>query len=385
MLDRIKLFIITYLPFTRSEQRARLMALDLIRGLFLVIIFADHLSYQPSLMFEAATHYSALIASAAEGFFVISGALIGYIYGPKMLKNPGDAAKKLWKRAAVLYLLTIVFTLLYTAWAYLLPNGYPRAIPYDGALFEIVFRTITLQYQYGWANFLGRYAVFVAFSPLVLWLITKRFAWLVAIVSYIIWLLYANVPILQFYTAWQFIFMISAIIGYYLPSIEATAKKLPKLTKEIGWWSIVLIGSTSYIASVLWIVVISPRLSVIWLAPQYMHYFDKNSLAIGRILVGVLWFTAIYLIVRRYEKQINSITKGVFLVFGQNSLFVYCLQAFIIFSVDVFMLAPEKSPVLVNTLVGLAGIYIVYVITKHKTQIKMRLWNGFNYLLKSKE
>ena len=385
MFDSIRNFILYRLPVIGSEKRARLIALDLMRGLFLIIIFVDHLAYSPSLFFQKATYYSSLVASAAEGFFVISGVLVGYIYGPKILKSFSAVAKKLWKRAWLLYLLTVIFTLAYTAWAYLLPEGYPRAEPYQGSVIDILFRTLTLQYQFGWADFLGRYAVFIALSPLVLWLIAKRLAWIVAAISFLVWYFYAFTPVLQFYTAWQFIFMIGVIIGYYLPVIETSIKKLPSRVKSIGWWSIVSLAAISYIATVLWIVVIAPHLSVLWLPPEYHPYFDKNSLARGRIIVGILWFTALYLVFRRYEVKINVLTKGALLLYGQNSLFVYSLQAFVIFSIDVFMPAPKESPVLLNTLVGVTGVYFTYVITKNRLLIKKYITSSTRRLLHLRE
>ncbi len=381
----LKSTVSNWIASLNPDNRSRLIALDLLRGLFLVIIFADHLAYQPSLFFQLATNNSALLASAAEGFFVISGILVGYIYGPKIIKQPLAVAKKLWKRAGTLYLLTIVFTLLYTLWAYLLPDGYPRAVPYQGSAMEILFKTITLQYQFGWADFLGRYAVFMAVSPLVLWLIAKGYVWLVALLSVLVWYFYAFTPILQFYTAWQLIFMFGIIIGFYLPSIEAAVKRIPQKIRQVSWWSIVTLGVGTYIVSVAWIVIIAPHvLSILWMPHEIIPYFDKNSLAKGRIAVGVLWFLTLYLLFRRYEKWISSATKGSLLILGKASLFVYCLQAFIIFSVDVFVPAPENSPIILNTLVGVVGIWVVYIITKHRASIKQWVQQMWRALLHSK-
>lgn len=79
----------------------------------MIAIIVDHIGWGPSL-FHLLSGGGRLFASPAEGFFVISGILVGYIYGPRMVKSFKHAAVKLWKRAFLLYALSVVFTLIYT-------------------------------------------------------------------------------------------------------------------------------------------------------------------------------------------------------------------------------------------------------------------------------
>lgn len=351
-----------------SAKRARILTLDLLRGLFLVIIFADHLAYAPSLFFQFATGTSGHFASAAEGFFAISGILVGYIYGPKILSHTKKIVIKMWKRALLLYGLSVGFTLFYTAWAEALVGGYSRQPNWSGSVADLLIQSFTLQFHFGWADFLARYAVFMLIAPLAVWLIAKHHTWLVAVLSIGTWLLFGHAVTWQIFTAWQVVFMIGIIIGFYLPQLEALAKQIPKQKRSIVWWLIVVLAAATYSAIVLRFSILPFLLPSISdaIPTQWQPYLDKESVSVARIAIGILWFSGLYLLFRRFEEWINTTTKGTLLVLGQNSLFVYSLEAFIIFGLDVLLPAPHASSVIDNTFIGILGIAIVYTITRYK-------------------
>ena len=68
---------------TAAERRKRIPTLDLLRGAFMVAIIVDHLNWGPSL-WHLLSGGGAMWVSPAEGFFAISGILVGYIYGPRL-------------------------------------------------------------------------------------------------------------------------------------------------------------------------------------------------------------------------------------------------------------------------------------------------------------
>ena len=362
-----------------SKKPARILTFDLLRGLFLVVIFVDHLAYAPSLFFQFATGTTGAFASAAEGFFAVSGILVGYIYGPKILKNTKTVAIKLWRRALLLYGLTVGFTLFYTAWATLLPDGYARQPNWQGSVGDLLFNTATLQFHFGWADFLARYAIFMVFAPLVLWLIAKHRAWVVAIISTSIWWLWRDTPGGQIFTAWQVIFMISIIIGYYLPTIEEHVRSWKEPVKTTLWWIAVSIAGVSYLAIVVRFSILPffiPGLSSDPSA-QWLSMFDRDSLEALRISTGIVWFGGLYLLLRRFEQEINRFTMGTLLLLGQNSLFVYSFEALVIFSIDIFIPAPIHINILLNTIVGVAGISVVYIATRYR-KLPTRVYNRNN-------
>ena len=349
-------------------KRSRILTLDLLRGLFLIIIFADHLAYAPSLFFQFATGTSGHFASAAEGFFAISGILVGYIYGPKILSHTKKIVIKMWQRALLLYGLSVGFTLLYTAWAALLPGGYLRQPNWQGPLTDLLVQSLTLQFHFGWADFLARYAIFMFVAPLAVWLIAKHHAWLVAFVSVVTWALFGHATGWQIFTAWQVVFMIGIIIGFYLPQIEALAKQIPKPKRTLLWWLVVSVAAISYGLVILRFAVlpfIYPGISDA-IPSEWLSYLDRESVGVARIGIGIVWFSALYLIFRRFEEWINSSTKGVLLLLGQNSLFVYSVEALVIFSLDVFLPAPHNSSIFGNTIIGAAGMALIYFVTRYK-------------------
>lgn len=69
------------------QKTNRLDYLDYLRGYFVVVIITDHLWRYPSL-FSLITGEARLWMTAAEGFVMISGFLIGYVRGFKGRKNP---------------------------------------------------------------------------------------------------------------------------------------------------------------------------------------------------------------------------------------------------------------------------------------------------------
>lgn len=358
-------------------KRRRILTLDLLRGLFLVVIFVDHLAYAPSLFLQFATGTSGAFASAAEGFFAISGILVGYIYGPRILKNTKATTIKLWKRALLLYGLTVGFTLFYSVWSALLPEPYPRQVGWVGDGVGLLVQALTLQFHFGWADFLARYAVFMVIAPLAVWLIATRRAWVVAGVSAAIWLLWRESPGIQPFTAWQLIFMFGIILGFYLPAIEQKVASWRLSLRQILWWLVVSIATISYCYVVIrWSILpflspsVADTLPTSWL-------LDRESVGPGRVLIGVVWFAGLYLLFRRFEGLIQRYTYGALLLLGQNSLFVYSFEAFLIFLIDVTFPAAH-SPLWINTLVGIAGVSIVYLATRYRHILKVWGYNRSN-------
>lgn len=368
-----------------KKKRERIVALDLLRGTFLLVIFINHIAWSPSL-FDFITGQSHLFASAAEGFFAISGILLGYIYGPRVLIKTKDTFIRLFKRAGWLYLLSIGFTALYSFITLFLPPDTVRSQYLSPSFFDFLFNTLTLQFNYGWADFLSRYAVLMVFAPFVLWLVAKNKAWLVAILSFITWFMLGESG-LSNYTAWQIIFVGGIIVGCYLPKIEATVMSLSKLRRN---YALVILTSvsiitfvTSIILTVLFPIIagdyrylISPSLhqSILGIidfrtALDY-SIFDRDSMAFGRLIIGTIWFTTLYIWYRRNEQKIDRISKRSLLLLGQNSLYVYGLQSFILFMMDIFLKPPEGASVLLKTLVIANAVYFVYLLTKHRTNIR---------------
>lgn len=347
-----------------KEKRERILALDLLRGVFLLEIIIAHIAWHPS-FFTFIGGGNQLPASAAEGFFTISGLLVGYLYGPRVLKDRKNIFAKIWKRAFLLYCLATFFTFFYTAWATLDPTTPVYQTIYAREPWRFIVDTLTLRYAFGWAEFLNRYALFMLFAPFVVRLVAKGRAWIVAIVSFTIWLLLREVDRFLPFSAWQLVFMFGIVIGYYLPHLEQWFRSHSRSLRDSVFAIICLVALGSYIFSLFLFIAapitLPPDSALVELRNQLVPYFDKNHLAPARVAVGAVWFTALYMSFRRYEKQIAKYTHGVLEVLGKQSLFVYSLHAFILFIIDLYFIPMPGHTVLQNTLVTVAVLEIIYI------------------------
>lgn len=352
----------------------RILSLDLMRGYFLLVILLDHLFRFPS-VFEFFTGRGQLWVSAAEGFFIISGLLIGYLYGPKMATAFKHILLKIWKRAAKLYFCSIGLTILFTVWGHFLPgNAIKSGIWTGGGSGELVWKILTLQYVYGWADFVAYYVVFLLFAPLALWLITKTGGWAVIAISLMIWVVRGE----SFYRAWQVLFMSGLVAGYYLPRFEKWFAELEHRRRTGIRIALTRTTLFTIVLSVLFVfgvgyedtgagflVKVFPQAAGILTILEHFDdqlrpWFDKNTLALGRLALAWLWFTTLYVLIRPYEKIIDRLSVGLFRTLGQHSLLVYGLEAVVLFPINVIV--PGPYGFIGNTLVGASATTAVYLI-----------------------
>lgn len=348
-----------------KEKRSRILALDLLRGAFLMAIIVDHLRWGPS-AFHFLSGGGAMFVSPAEGFFAISGILVGYIYAPRIKHSFKTTLMKLWKRAALLWSLSVIFTLTFTAIAVSLPHltGIPPVWTHDANSF--LLNTLLGRYAYGWTDFLPRYAVFMLAAPFILWLIARGKSWLVALMSLGTYLLFSKTALLLPFSAWEIIFIPSIIIGYYLPTIEKSALRLkPALQTNLlaTLWASALVTFMVSVASFVLFPILGlsyPNLDALitTLAP----YFDKETVAIGRLALGTVWFAALYSFVRMNESKIQRYSFGVLEVFGTKSLYTYCIHGIVVFILATLAPIEPATDLVDSTLIGSMVLVLMYVL-----------------------
>ncbi|HSW81737.1 MAG TPA: OpgC domain-containing protein [Candidatus Saccharimonas sp.] len=359
-----------------TQKRPRILALDLLRGYFLFVIIIDHAGLFPSI-FEFFSGRGELWASAAEGFFIISGLLVGYIYGPRMVKSVATATKKIWKRAFLLYAVSVVATWVFVLWGNLSGSAaIKEGLWTQPQLGDFLFKTLTLHYYYGWTDFLPYYAIFMVFAPLALWACTKRLGWAVILVSGIVWLLRGQ----SFEMAWQFLFMPSIVLGWYLPHIEAKFRSLQPRTRKIITRSVCAAALATFLLSEFCthlaeymvdgyqgFVALPPVVKTIFSVGDGIREFMtpliiKWTLEPARIAVAVLWFGAMYLFIRQHETAINRFTHGFFTFLGERSLVVYVTHAIVIFVVSLTL--QNNQNFVINSILTAAVITAVYVLVR---------------------
>lgn len=351
----------------------RILSLDIIRGALLLIILIDHIELYPNL-FSFFTGEGRLYVSAAEGFFFLSGIVVGLVYRRRLARGFSYIFKRLWRRAAELYAISVVLTLLFS-WLALASHhtGIKYGLPADTSWPHIIYQSVILHYAFGWADFLSRFAILTFLAPFAIYLLARGQLRLLAISSILVWFFRGT----NFIAAWQLIFCLALIIGYYWNEINDWAAGIrqplrSKLRKTIMIGSVITFGF-SYLSLYL----MSYLQNSAAHQPQWLnhftwswnnldqliwHYSDKFTLGPGRLAFFLLWFSALYLLVEKHQSAIRKYSRDWLLILGQNSLFVYIAHAFIVFVFKMFI--PGRTNFLQNTLItGLALLALASVMT----------------------
>lgn len=363
---------------TNQKPSERILTFDLLRGYFLCVILFNHLWYYPSGL-DIFTGRSLLYASTAEGFFVVSGIVLGIVRGRKLLAKPfKEAATLLWKRSIQLYITSIVLTLLFAVVGQLflgnagLKSGIITLVSW-GDWWTLFWSTITLSYTYGWADFLRLYAIFIFIAPFALWLLRKGKWYILLSLSALGWALYpllATDLMLARLLSWQFIFFSGFIIGFYWSDIIAAWRTLTIRTRRAIGWSFV----TTFVitASASAFLVFGNKFGGTFGADiDALHHiveqhFNKDRLPIPRLILGAVWLWSLFFIVRRFEGWFVKYLGWLFLKFGMNSLYVYTISAFVIFFVHLIVPAPGLQNTFFNLALSLACLAVVLLAVNKK-------------------
>ncbi|HET9850299.1 MAG TPA: OpgC domain-containing protein [Candidatus Saccharimonadales bacterium] len=368
MVNKVKTAVMV-----QAAKPERLIALDIIRGFFLLVIMIDHVEMYPSI-FDLVTGRGRMYVSAAEGFFFMSGMLVGLVYRRRLARGMKFIFGKMWRRALELYIASIFFTLLYTWLALHFNHPDIKDGLYTVTNWPHIFKeTVLMRYGYGWADFLDRFAILMFLAPFAFYLITKGRWWLLAIISAVAWAFRGN----GFTLSWQIIFASAMIIGYYWYDIRArwdslAAKAKLRLKQSVLALTIIT-GAMSW-ASVFILSLLNERLSSLPASLQsFTHgwnsfnawiwlYDQKWTIGPIRIVLFLLWFSALFMLVNRYQKPISRVTKGVVETVGRNSLFVYVTHSIIVFGLRLLINTTGQA-LWVNFLVTAGGLAVLVAIT----------------------
>lgn len=341
-------------------QKNRHESLDHLRGFFILAIIVDHLSRFPS-VFAILSGKALLWVTAAEGFVSISGLLVGYVRGYRNRTQPfKEVAFKLLKRAALLYAWSIIASIVFVwiIWNVPLKGGFPSTpmAPNDwGTFLPALF---TMHYTYVWVHFLTLYALFLAFSPIAVWLFRQNRAWLVGVISFLV--LVAGWMTKSEALQWQFLFFIPSIFGFYLENIMAWWKRLDR-KKRIGI-SAGIIGLTT----------LSIAASVVctffgFVAPSVSHFvndvlYAKDSVSLLRAGTAFVWFTGYLLVFYFFRAFIQKYLNWLLMPLGMRSLSAYILHGAALCIISYFTIGDNNF--WTNSFMGAVAIMIVWALLK---------------------
>lgn len=338
----------------KAAKQDRMLSLDYLRGFFIVVIIIDHLSRWPSLLIFISGK-AFLWVTAAEGFVLMSGLLIGYVRGDKEKHLPlTSTTDKLVKRATVLYLCAIISTLIYTVALWYLPlkGGAPSPDVIASDWPGLLVSTLTLDNISTWVYFLKIYAIYIFIAPLGIWMLRKKYDRILAVFILFAWCfgLLLNNPLFQ----WQILFFGAMIAGYHLTSIKSWWKSL-KSKKRVEQ----IITSLTLVTLLLSILTsFHGHLLPDGFANNVNNLFPKEYIGPYRTIVAALWFIGLLLIFEKFKKFIGKYFGWLLGGIGTQSLRAYIIHGSGLLIISYFLYPNEN--LLLNTLTGIFAVLYVW-------------------------
>lgn len=358
-----------------NQPSRRIIELDLLRGFFIAVIVLDHLRFWPS-YWQYFTGQGRLWVSAAEGFFLISGLLIGYLRLFKGAKTPlKELSQKLVSRAFMLYVWCVVITFVVVGLSVALPgeaNMLPRLPRAEqvASLPTYLFNVLTMQYASDWIYFLRLYAYMLLATPVFLWLVRRGWwhvALLASVATYAIGL---TAGIKEVALLWQLLFFGSALIGWKLESILSWLRRHRAIRASLVTIVALITISTMLISYFFvhgWSYVESPDTSMsretyVAIREIIDPLFRIKPLAPLRVVLSFVWFAGLLIIFHLLRNQINRYLGWLLLSYGTRSLSFYCLHALTLPFVVSFVVVSDSM--IVNTITGLAVLIGIWLIMR---------------------
>jgi hypothetical protein len=343
------------------------LRLDLFRGIGLWMIFLDHIPHDV-VSWLTLRNYG--FSDAAEFFVFISGYLVGFIYGPIVSGGLFLAAlKRLWKRAAELYIAHIMLFLIFTA------QIARTARRFDNPMYEnefnvfnflqhpdeLIGQAITLRYKPVNLDVLPLYITLVFAAPLIVWCLVRRpnLTLLGSAVLYVLsrwfdWNIASYPPGTTWYFnpfCWQLMFVFAAWCG--VGQVEKIAKWVwsgPVMGIALAWMAFAFVIVMSWHIHALEAMI--PK----WMI-KVIYPIDKTDLDLLRFthfLALATWVT--YFIPPGWRTHSPKWLRPAILC-GRHSLPIFCLGVFLSFAAH-WILIQYTSGVWEQLAVSLAGIVI---------------------------
>ncbi|MCX8034871.1 MAG: OpgC domain-containing protein [Candidatus Dojkabacteria bacterium] len=346
----------------------RLLIIDIIRGHLLLAVIWDHLAYLigPSI-FAYYNYFGLLWVSAAEGFVIISGFLLGYLFLYKGRYSSKEFIKIISKRIVLLYSISVVSTILVSIFFWggnkLELSGIWRSNrPRELDFFELVLYSVLFIHHFGWMDIFVLYVWLFLIALAILPIMKKhKFSYImVLIVSFLIWL-FDNVYRLELnliqvssfrLLSWQFLFTISLVLGMHFERLRDILIYFYK--KNILRIFVIVAFIIFFILGIIFPYMKNDLLLIL---------FSKEFVGLGRLILSFFWLYSVGIILKILSDRINFLGSTLSYI-GKESLYVYAVHAVIITFLDKIFI----SDLFLNSLcVFLITIFIYFLVyLKHK-------------------
>jgi hypothetical protein len=361
-------------PLT-PRRTTRDVRIDWLRGLAMSCVFVDHSKRSSVLSWFSYERF--WLVTAAEVFVVLSGVVLGMVYGPRLVRDGWLAVlRRLGRRALLRYASFIAVTISILAISLAgidvssMTTWDPGAVAWfldPRTMSAADWRDLALLRYGPWAfEIVGLYVWLVlAAGPCLIAL--RAAGWRVVLaVSWIVYLGYRIAPhqltAAEFETvfpllAWQLLFVHGITIGYHRDAIAAffarSSKAFPVMVGAGAVAFMVFALSNPAVSGPAWLRwgLVSPQHFV----SMYERYFSLSDLGMGRVLNLAVALPVGYALLTR-GWAVASRFQGLFVTLGQGSLGAFVLHVY-----GLLLLAhlPHTDEVWINTLVQLLLIVAI--------------------------
>ena len=351
------------------------LRLDLLRGFAVLVMVVDH--FGGASWLYLITGNNSFFTSGAEAFVLISGMVVGIVYGGIAIRNGLRAAiVKALQRAWTLYKLTVVMTLALAVISDIFQLPWAKGVDLSDPI-TFTVNVILFRQTYYLADIPLMYTLLMAFAPVGLWLLSRQHPRLLLVGSFVIWVLFQYVnaeqimiaPIVGNTTfhpaAWQLLFFGAMAFGYHRDAIFARLSALPL-------W-LYFLFSTLLFVWLLHLYTSEVQVLARWYPgvdmPAIVHeLFDKSTVAPGRLLATVIVFQFAYLLCTFFWKPLWAIVGWFFLPLGQNSLYSYTMHVVIVglFYVALPYLPGIQEMGALNTALQLGVLFLLWWLVRRQ-------------------
>lgn len=353
--------------YAAPAAQRRDVALDLLRGVAMVILVINHIHLESVL--EVGTR---AIVSAAEVLVAVSGVVCGMVFGRRWLaQGPRATTLMLLRRARKLYLASVVVVGL--VWLLSFVPGLatdvlaisPRvgvdSYAYDGVL-RTLLAIVTLEAGPWQFNILGFFVAVLAVAPAVLWALQRGWWPGVLAVSWGLFVLgrALDVEVLPSQSErafplliWQALFVNGLVLGWHRERLTATLRGRGR------WVAGAVLGVAAGFA---YVRLGAPGLGWDTSAWERAH-FDKTSLDPARFIAMAAFSGALYLALRHAGPLLVRALSPL----GRNSFYVFIMHVFVSLAIASLPgLSGDGVGPVGNVLVQLAGLGLLWVMVTRR-------------------
>lgn len=376
-----------------ETSATRDLRLDLMRGFVIPLLFASHFDFFSMLMFIGWERLG--VVSTAEIFVILSGIVVGMVYGKKVKRAGLTAAiPDLVKRSVDLYRISVVMILIVAAIRYIpwidstaittfydapLNQTYQLYPNKNANLSELISKALLLQIGPHQFQVIGLYVVlFVLITPVVFFMLTIQRVGLLLGISWVIYAIHYGAPHqslrptgAQFeyafpIMAWQLVYVHGMVVGYYKQELLAFFQT--QAGKGVLIISLVLSLGLLFFTWNHPLPHIPEWISLNLIAPETFHYwnneyFAKSKLGVGRLLNVVVLFISIYALLTVGWQPINKALGWFLIPLGQASLYVFFIHIFLLLAIMNTPL-PGYNNFWINTTIHVGLLALIWVMVK---------------------